>query len=71
MAREYSIWNAVVVALNFWTADLKTHTLSSATEEVYRTFFYVPSAHILHQISDEIYIWSFYDHAKMLHLNKN
>ena len=54
MAREYSIWNAVVAALNFWTADLRAHTLSSTTEEVYRTFFYVPSAHTLHQISDKI-----------------
>ena len=54
MAREYSIWNAMVAALNFWTADLKAHTLSSTTEEVYRAFFYVPSAHTLHQIFDEI-----------------
>ena len=54
MAREYSIWNAAVAALNFWTADLEEHTLSNATEEVYRTFFYAPSAHTLHQISDEI-----------------
>ena len=54
MAREYSIWNAGVVALNFWTADLKAHTLSSTTQEVYRTFFYMSSAHTLHQISDKI-----------------
>ena len=54
MAREYSIWNAAVAALNIWTANLKAHTLGSATEEVYRTFFYVPSAHTLHQISDVI-----------------
>ena len=54
MAREYSIWNAVVAALHFWTADLKAHVPSSATEEVYKTFFYAPSAHTLHQISDEI-----------------
>ena len=54
MAREYSICNAAVTALNFWTADLKEHTLSSTTEEVYRTFFYAPSAHTLCQISNEI-----------------
>ena len=54
MAREYSILNAVVSALNFWTAVLKAHTLSSATKEVYRTFFYTPSAHTLHEISDKI-----------------
>ena len=34
MARQYSIWNAAVAGLNFWTADLKAHTLGSATEEV-------------------------------------
>ena len=25
MAREYSIWNATVAALQFWTADLEVH----------------------------------------------
>ena len=54
MAREYSIWNAVVVALNFWTADLEAHTLGSTTEDVYRAFFYAPSPHTLHQTSDKI-----------------
>ena len=54
MAREYSIWNAVVAALNIWAADLKAHTLSSTTEEVYRTFFYMPSTHTLCQISEKI-----------------
>ena len=65
-AREYSIWKAVVAALNFWTADLKAHILSSATEEVYRAFFHMPSAHTLCQISDEILfiIWLLHDHAK-------
>ena len=53
MAREYSIWNAVAT-LNIWTADLEAHTFGSTTGEVYRAFFYVPSAHTLHQISDEI-----------------
>ena len=27
MAREYSIWNATVAALQFWTADLKAYVL--------------------------------------------
>ena len=31
-AREYSIWNAAVAALQFWTADLEPHTLSNAIE---------------------------------------
>ena len=31
-AREYSIWNAAVAILQFWTADLETDTLSSTIE---------------------------------------
>ena len=54
MAREYSVWNAAVAAVQFWTTDLKAHVLSSAIEEVYRTFFYSTSTHILDQQSDEI-----------------
>ena len=38
MAREYSIWNAAIAALQFWTADLKAHILSSAFEQVYNAF---------------------------------
>ena len=29
LAREYSIWNATVAALHFWTADPEAHVLSS------------------------------------------
>ena len=54
MAREYSIWNAAVAALQFWTADLEAHILSSTIEQVYNAFFYSPSTHLLHQHSDEI-----------------
>ena len=54
MAREYSIWNAAIASLQFWTADLDPVTLSMATEEVYSTFFYSTSTHTLHQQSDEI-----------------
>ena len=54
MAREYSVWNATVAALEFWTAGLKAHVLSSATEQVYKTFFYSTSTHLLHQQSDEV-----------------
>ena len=54
MAREYSIWNATVAALQFWTADLKVHVLSSAIEQVYNTLLYSTSMHLLHQQSDEI-----------------
>ena len=35
MAREYSIWNAPVASLQFWTTDLDPITLGIATEEVY------------------------------------
>ena len=54
MAREYSVWNAAVAALQFWIADLKAHVLSGAIEQVYNTFFYSTSTHLLHQQSDEI-----------------
>ena len=53
MAREYSIWNAAIALLQFWTADLDLVTLGRATEEVYTTFYY-SSAHTLCQQSDEI-----------------
>ena len=39
LAREYFVWNATVAALQFWTADLEAHVLSSATEQVYNVFF--------------------------------
>ena len=54
VAREYSIWNAVVAALQFWTADLKAHVLSSAIEQVYNAFFYTISMHLLCQQSEEV-----------------
>ena len=54
MAREYSVWNATVAALQFWRADLKVHVLSSAIEQVYNVFFCSASAHLLCQQSDEI-----------------
>ena len=53
MAREYSIWNATIAALQFWTADLKAHILSSAIEQVYNAFFYSTSIYMLCQQSDE------------------
>ena len=37
------VWNTAVAALQFWTADLKAHVLSSATEQVYNAFFYTTS----------------------------
>ena len=54
MVREYSIWNAAIASLQFWTADLDPVTLGRATEQVYTTFFYSSSSHTLHQQSEEI-----------------
>ena len=54
MAREYSIWNAAIASLQFWTSDLDPATLSRATEEVYSTFFYSTATHTLHQQSDKM-----------------
>ena len=54
LAREYLIWNAAVTALQFWTADLKIHVLSSAIEHIYTAFFYTTSMHLLHQQSEEV-----------------
>ena len=54
MARKYSLWNATVAALQFWTANPEAHVLSSATEQVYNAFFYSTSTHLLCQQSDEV-----------------
>ena len=54
MAREYSIWNAAIASLQFWTADLNMITMGTTTEEVYSAFFYTTSTYIIHQQSDEI-----------------
>ena len=53
MAREYSIWNAAIASLRFWTEDLDPVTLGRAMECVYTTFFYSSTSHTLHQQSDE------------------
>ena len=54
MAREYSMWNAAVASLLFWTADLDMITLGTTIEEVYSAFFYTTSTYTLHQQSVEI-----------------
>ena len=53
-AREYSIWNAAVAALQFWTANLDPQMLSNTTKWVYTTFFCSDSAQVLRYISEEI-----------------
>ena len=59
MAREYSIWNAVIASLQLWTADLDTIILGTDKEEVHSAFFYTASTHTLHQQSDEILFGNF------------
>ena len=54
IVREYSIWNAAIASLQFWTADLDPVTLGRATKEVCSAFFYSSSSHTLCQQSDEI-----------------
>ena len=54
LVREYLIWNAAVAALQFLTADLKAHVLSSTTEQVYYAFFYTTPMHLLCQQSEEV-----------------
>ena len=54
MARKYSVLNAAVAALQFWTADLKTHILTSTIDKVFNAFFYSTSTHLPCQQSDEI-----------------
>ena len=64
MAREYSIWNATIASLQFWTEDLDPVTLGRATERVYTTFFYSPSSHTLCQQSNEILFDMLCNHIK-------
>ena len=54
MASEYSVWNTAVAALQFWTADLEAHVLSSTIEKVYNAFFYSTSTHLLCQQSYKV-----------------
>ena len=54
MGREYSVWNAAVAALQFWTVDLKAYILGMTIDQVFHAFFYLASTHILHQQSDKI-----------------
>ena len=53
MACKYSIWNAAIASLQFWTEDLDPVTLGIASEHVYTTFFYTSTSNTLHQQSEE------------------
>ena len=54
MAREFSIWNAAIASLQFWTADLDPATLGTATERIYNNFFYTPTRFSLQQLADDV-----------------
>ena len=54
MACEYTIWNATIASLQFWAEDLNPIILSIASEHVYTTFFWTPTSHTLHQLSDDV-----------------
>ena len=64
MAREYSVCNAAVAALQIWTADLEVHVLSSTIEEVYNAFFYATSTYLLCQQSDKVLFGHSHDHPQ-------
>ena len=54
MACEYGIWNAAIASLQFWAEDLDPITLGIASEHVYTTFFWTPTSHTLHQLSEDV-----------------
>ena len=53
-AREYSVWNTTVTALQFWMADLDPQTLSNAIEWVCTAFFCSKFHQQLRTISEEV-----------------
>ena len=58
-AREYSIWNAAVAALQFWIADLEPQNHINVIEWVYTTFFCSTSSQQLKNTSEEVLIGHF------------
>ena len=54
MACKYTIWNAAITSLQFWTEDLDPITLGIASECIYTTFFWTPTSHTLHQLSEDV-----------------
>ena len=54
MAREYAIWNAAIISLQFWAEDLDPITLGIASECIYTTFFWTPTSCTLHQLSEDV-----------------
>ena len=53
-ACAFSIWNATITALQFWTADLGPQTLSNTIERMCTAFFYSDSAQHLQHVEDGV-----------------
>ena len=62
-AREYAIWNIAVTTLQYWTADLKPHALSSTIECVYNFFLHLFST-TTSEPTQRYPIWSLHDHTE-------
>ena len=60
MACKYAIWNAAITSLQFWAEDLDPITLGIASEHVYTTFFWTPTSHTLHQLSEDVLFGHFF-----------
>ena len=54
MACKYAIWNSTIASLQFWAEDLDPITLGIASEHVYTTFFWTPTSHTLHHLSEDV-----------------
>ena len=54
MACKYAIWNTAIALLQFWAEVLDPITLGIASECVYTTFFWTPTSHTLHQLSEDV-----------------
>ena len=54
VAHEYGTWNAAITSLQFWADDLNPITLVIASERVYTTYFWTPTSHTLHQLSEDV-----------------
>ena len=54
MACKYAIWNAAIASLQFWAEDLNPVTLGIASKCIYTTFFWTPTSHMLHQLSEDV-----------------
>ena len=63
-AGEYSIWNAAVTAIQFWTNDINPQTLSSVIERVYIAFFYSDSAQHQQYVGEKNIIQLLHDHLE-------